>query len=401
MILEGKAGVGKTFLLDKVLEDLPNCTPLITAPTNEAVRQIEKVTGDTYTLKTVYSALGFRFDTSGSVEKLKWEGVPTDMDDYSLLVIDECSMVGEVLWEAIENARIRVLFIGHRAQLPEVKKNLSVFDKCESLVFTKGFRDYILTQPVRHTGKLYEFCNHLEELIYSKRRIIKSDYNMSLAEVDDYFENSAGDDFRTEHTKMVCFTNKAVDRMNNVIRELIFKRSDLPDFVVSDKLILTKPALFVGRIDFANETKLRKVQNKAMKISTNSTMEVLEVNYCDVLTVPCVRLTGVVKDERVELFVPTDLDALAELKHSLEVKAFSMKSRPATVKAFRFLHYVMRLFSSVKHSYALTAYRSQGMTIPRVIVRWDDMKRCNNVYLKHKLLYVAASRAGKELGIVR
>ena len=60
----------------------------------------------------------------------------------------------------------------------------------------------------------------------------------------------------------------------------------------------------------------------------------------------------------------------------------------------------MSMFANVKHSYAITTHRSQGMTIPRVYVSWKDIKKCDNVVLRHKLLYVAASRAKEHLSII-
>ena len=60
----------------------------------------------------------------------------------------------------------------------------------------------------------------------------------------------------------------------------------------------------------------------------------------------------------------------------------------------------MSCFAKVKHSYAITTHRSQGMTIDKVFVSWRDIKKCNNASLRHKLLYVAASRAKSELTII-
>ena len=400
-VLEGRAGVGKTFLVAEVLKSLISCVPLVTAPTNEAVRQLEKSLGDAYPLKTTYSALGFIFDTSGAVEKLKHTKIPADMDKYTLLVVDEGSMVGDLILDKIADAKIRVLFLGHQAQLPEVNTKLTLRDECKSPVFAKGYPTYTLTQPVRHTGKLYEFCNHLENLIYAKIRVIKSDYNMPMAELESYFDTNAGNDFSSEHTKMICWSNKVVDKMNRVIRELIFGTANLPLYLPTDKIILTKPSIYIGDIEDRSVTRLCELRSKGLKISTNSGMTIDEVIHCNVLGIECYKLKGRIGTKKLNLYLAKEVKHLSKFLHDLKIQAFGYKTVQAKQRAFRRLHYISSLFAKVKHSYALTAYRAQGMTIPRVIVRYDDISRCRNVYLKHKLLYVAASRAKNELGIVR
>lgn len=393
--------MGKSYLLNHTLERLPRCKPLLTAPTNEAVRQIEKFTGDKYELKTIYSALGFRFDTGSQREELKHTAIPQDLERFNLLVVDESSMVGQTLFDVVENTHCRVLFVGHSSQLPEVKKNLSVFDKCESLVFTKGFQTYTLTTPVRNTGELYDFCQHLEGLIGAKDRTVKRDYDMSKPELHQLLLEDKGGQFADESLKMVCWTNATVDVRNVEIRKTIFQGDNLPTFLPSDKVLLTKPTMYLGDLARLTQAAMKKLKKKGFKLTTNTAMEVKAVSKCKVLGVSCSRLSTVIQDISMEVFVPEELEELEVLKHSLLIKAYGMKSPVSKARAFQHMHFILSLFAEVKHSYALTAYRSQGMTIKNVIVGWDDMRRCPNKYLAHKLLYVGGSRAGEGLRVLR
>jgi superfamily II DNA or RNA helicase len=113
-ILEGAAGTGKTTIVQHLVKDLANCDPLFTAPTNEACKQLENTLPAGSLIKTTYSALGFHFNSSSEVKALgRHGGLPTVINDINLLIIDECSMVGKELLEAIEETGKKTLFIGH------------------------------------------------------------------------------------------------------------------------------------------------------------------------------------------------------------------------------------------------------------------------------------------------
>ena len=70
-ILEGCAGTGKTTIVKDLVSELRDCDPLFTAPTNEACRQLELVLPTSSLIRTIYSALGFHFDTGEEEAVLK------------------------------------------------------------------------------------------------------------------------------------------------------------------------------------------------------------------------------------------------------------------------------------------------------------------------------------------
>ena len=400
-ILTGRAGTGKTTITLELLRTLYKCKPLVTAMTNEAKKQLELVLANKYTLKTAHSALGYGFDTSSQHKQLKQLRVPIELEDYNLLVIDEASMLDNKLLKAIIRAKIRVLFIGHASQLPEVQTTLSVFDKCISVIFTKNFPTYNLTTPVRNTGDIYTFCNCLEDLIYAEKRILPNNYNFPRKNLIQYIEKQGIDEIGTGQCKVVGWTNELVDVTNKLIRKVIFKREELPEYVEKDKIILTRPNVYMGNIDKVSETKLLRSKNKQIKLTTNSKFTVRSVSSSLVLEVPCYTIITTQGDMEILLFIPKEKTNLDKVHRKYLYAAYGKKTTIAKDRAFRTLHFIMSLFAEVKHSYALTTYRAQGMTISKVIVRSDDINRCPNAYLKHKLLYVSASRASNELMIIR
>lgn len=402
-ILEGVAGTGKTFLVNDLVKDLKNCDPLFTAPTNEACKQLEVALPKDSNIRTTYAALGFNFDTALEEKELKQGNVNPVMDDINLLIVDECSMVGQELLDAIEETGKKVIFIGHRSQLPAVVKNLSVFDECVSPVFTRNYPIYTLTTPERNKGELFEFISGLETLIYKNPRMVKPTYSKSRDYLHEYIHSKEGKhELLHEEAKVICWSNREVDSLNLEIRKSIFGKSDLPDFVLRDRIVLTEPVSFVEPLGGLTKTKVGNFMgsSEAESFSANSKGIVRGVRQTSVLNIPCWELEVEMNGKRPLIYVPIVPSKLEMLRQTLKQECYGYTTKQARDKAWRRYHFLMSCFARVKHSYSITTHRSQGMTIPKVFVNWGDIRKCQNVYMKHKLLYVAASRARDELTII-
>jgi len=402
MVLEGEAGTGKTYLLNNVINSLPGCTPLFTAPTNEACRQMELTLPEDSLIKTTYSALGFNMSTNGELKELKQGRYCSVLDDVNLFIVDEASMCGEVLHEAIKNTNLKILFIGHRFQLPEVNVNLKPDDLCKSIVFEQDYPTYTLTTNERASGELYNFVSKLPLIIYNQPRLFSSKYARSEVSLLEYiFSKEGRESFLNEESKLICYSNKEVDNYNKVIRESLFGKL-APDIVPKDKLILIQPTTFVGMLNGVKKAALLRKETKESKIvfSTNSKAVVKKVKFAVVLGVDCHELEVDIKGDRIPLYIPINEKQFEELKHGLRVECYSMGTTKAKENAWKNYHYLISLFSHCKYSYSLTTHRAQGMTIDNVFVNWKDIKRCGNIYLRYKLLYVAASRVKNNLNII-
>lgn len=403
-ILEGCAGTGKTTIVKELVQDLKNCDPLFTAPTNEACRQLESVLPKGSLIRTTYSALNFRFKTDKEQKELIQQGEHPVINQINLLIIDECSMVGEELLQAILDAGKKTLFIGHRSQLPEVVTDLKIADDCESVIFKQEWPIYTLTTPERNKGELFEFINSLEHIIYHKPKIVRQKYNMQLDNLLDYIDSKEGrHDFQYEQSKLICWTNAEVDRFNSFIRKCIYHTEFPEPFLPKDKIIMLEPCMFVEPLVAPSKARIAKFAGSAAVVnySANTKAIVRKVDQVTVLNVPCWELEVECEDKsRPLLYVPIDENRLKNLSMRLKRECYEKTTFQAKAKAFREYHFIMSIFAKVKHSYAITTHRSQGMTIPKVFVSWSDIKKCHNVTLRHKLLYVAASRAKESLAII-
>lgn len=404
-ILEGSAGTGKTFLVNYLVKELGGCDPLFTCTTNEACRQLELTLPAGSLIKTTYSALGFHFNSNAETKVLgKHGGVPPILNDINLLIVDEASMVGSKLLEAIEETGKKTLFIGHRSQLPEVVKNLSSFDDCESIVFKQEYPIYTLTTPERNKGELFQFLLALEKLIYEQPRVVKPTYNKTLDYLIDYIDSKEGKkELLNEESKVICWSNAEVDKFNSYIRKSVFNSKELPAFVLRDRIIFTEPVQFVEPLTGLSKSKIANFtgSDKVVTFSANTKAVVRKVSQTTVLHIPCWELeVDCGNGLRPLIYVAIDQKQLAMLDSGLRQECYAFSGKQAREKAFRRYHFIMGLFAKVKHSYAITTHRSQGMTIPNVFVSWSDIRKCQNVYMKHKLLYVAASRARDSLTII-
>ena len=110
-ILDGAGGVGKSYLVDRVLQELPNCRPILLAPTNEALKQLrDKVTNaGEYTFKTVHAALGIAPTTHQKDVKFEQVTLPSFWDDFNLAIIDEVSMLDDWIIEILTSIGIKIL----------------------------------------------------------------------------------------------------------------------------------------------------------------------------------------------------------------------------------------------------------------------------------------------------
>lgn len=127
--LKGRAGTGKTYITKYFLDKIVNNPVCVSAPTHKAVRTIERSTGRKG--KTLQSLHGLRPNTNledFDLHNVKFDqlGTPT-MNNYKIVVIDECSMINESLHalniKRAQDLGVKILYIGDWCQLPPVNKH--------------------------------------------------------------------------------------------------------------------------------------------------------------------------------------------------------------------------------------------------------------------------------------
>lgn len=402
MILDGAGGTGKSFLVDSILSTI-ECTPLILAPTNEALKQLkDKVKGE-FEFRTVHNALGIVPDKTEKDLKFEQIKLPSLWENFNLCIIDEVSMLDEWLLDILLNIGIKILFVGHSSQLPPVVVRRLMTDKCISPVFTKGFRVATLKQPMRNTGILWDFNNHLESMIYTNDRIVPSTFDITKAELTKLMSESR-EDFLADNTKVVLWTNDGVDVYNKKIRYLIHgEEAKHSSYLPEDRIILTSPASIVFGLDSMREKDLKTLSEKKADISTlytntKATVKLVEstvVKINNLLEIPCYRLQAFFEEYNTIIPIytcknPKDLERIALY---YEHEAWGYKGIEARNKAFERRRFILSCFAELKHFFASTSHRLQGSSVPNVIVIDSDINKNPNLVEQKKTRYVACSRA--------
>jgi len=411
MVLDGAGGTGKSYLVDSVLSTL-NCTPLLLAPTNEALKQLKDKVKGKYDFKTVHSALGII--PSKTEKDLKFEQVklPNFWEEYNLCIIDEVSMLDDFLLDILLDIGIKILFVGHSSQLPPVTQRRLSTDKCISPVFTKNFRTITLKQPMRNTGELWEFNNYLDSIIYSAITFVPDTFDITKADLMTLL-NTSVDDFLTDKTKIALWTNDGVNVYNQKVRKIIHgEKARSEKFLPKDRIILTTPLNLIHNLEAKKQYDLFKSFDSKVEVDTlftnskgtvvGSTRVVVKIN--STLVIPCFKLSVRFDDSPenvLDIYTCEDEKDRNSIAIYYEHQAWTIKNSVERGRAFQRRRFMLGCFGDIKHFYACTSHRLQGSSVPNIIVIDSDIRKNSNIIEQKKTRYVACSRAINNLYFFR
>ena len=130
-LLCGSAGTGKSTCIKKILDEY-KWGVVVSAPTHKALGVIENFTGCKG--KTLHSLLGLKpdiqLDAFDPNQPVFSPIVPSKINEYNLIIIDECSMINNELFNLIKKKvnghKTKILFVGDDFQIPPIKEQISV-----------------------------------------------------------------------------------------------------------------------------------------------------------------------------------------------------------------------------------------------------------------------------------
>ncbi|NYT81431.1 AAA family ATPase [Alcaligenaceae bacterium] len=152
--LEGYAGTGKTFLIGRLLNELIDnghftSTQLaIAAPTNKAVAVLASKTREDVPASSIHSLLGLKLKELEDGGQTCVKDGDSSLHNYSVVVVDECSMVSIEIFKNIIYSRrtTKIIFVGDPAQLPPVGEAQI------SPTFTAVDKRFMLSEVVRQAA---------------------------------------------------------------------------------------------------------------------------------------------------------------------------------------------------------------------------------------------------------
>lgn len=387
-VLEGPAGTGKTFSM-KALVQRYKRRVVFTAPTNKAVRVLrETLRNDEYKpeAKTIYSLLGLQMMANGEIKELAKPEDDVDLSDFSLVVVDEASMVNEALMGYIEDAsqkhkRIRWIFMGDPYQLPPVGEDRSLVWAIPKIAR--------LTKVMRQDNQILAMSIHLREMVekpFGKLRLDSDNdgeegiWSCPGGQLDLAILNHK-DSFTKGESKAIAWRNVEVDRLNQLVRKELFAEPVKYPWQPGDRITLLEPAKslegeIIGTTDEEGAVERADLAAHPSHADLECWRVVMRTDFNAAIT----------------LWVPTQVTAA-----KIEIRAGRMAAEARATRNWKDFWAFKDSFHKVRHAYATTAHRAQGSTYLRAFVSWRDILKNGNRGEAMRCLYVAASRPKKEL----
>ena len=256
----------------------------------------------------------FNQDEKNTFDKDYYEKIFSNLFDSELLIIDESSMMKEIEFRYViyicKILKLKVIFLGDKYQLPpvedeeqltldeenEYKINYSPAVKLKSsytLYTIKRTSNPVLQEIYKTFRDLVERAGQgkvkLENIQFTKNINPTDKYlikiNSDIKNVIDYIKTS---DLKLENTRILCFSNKEVNRMNETMRYYLY--GDIQKkYVVGETLLvinyMTAPRLSTQQLilienslENTNKYYFNYIYNKITEGSSYISKETLQKN---------------------------------------------------------------------------------------------------------------------------
>lgn len=397
--LLGEGGTGKTTCIMHFVDKMSRkgIPVLLTAPTNKAVKQLEK-SASQYGLKRVVAmttakALGLTL-LPDSEHKHVRQTTEVKIPENSIMVMDEGSMVSKYsiksyLVPAVTRMNSFLVVMGDPMQLPPVNelqsKALSMFPSTE---LTK-------VERFQYDSGISHLTRHLRASIEEGSRFSfdSADYAGQLevikpAKFTQFVTDRFTLDTDVNNNRVLAWTNKKVNRTNALIRKNIYGK-DANRFEIGETVVTGAP-IFGGdentlQLSTDEECIVKNVKDSFVVDFYGNRYHTYLLTLEPIHASPDTVWANVIKNE-----------SKARLKQTLDEIVSDIKSSGDRRKWFLF-HKIKDMFADIRYTYCITVHRSQGSTYENVYVDVPNILKNRKQQERNRLLYVAFSRASQNL----
>ncbi len=424
-LLGGYAGTGKTFLIVRLIKYLlgdkgGNFKIGMSAPTNKAVRVLRlfmSMMDARVSFATIHSMLGLREQISPKGEQVfkRDYRAQVTITGYSLLIIDECSMLSDELFEYLQEYRgdLKIIFMGDPAQIPPVNKPDSLPMSME------GRRDHGIDYCMLKNIVRQKEGNPLIEVTMNIRKNLKDGNSIRIPKIkkvaEDGIEFISNYDTGTvtdlykrlflsreynedgDYAKVIAWTNRTVNYHNDKIRKLIYGEVN-QKVEMNEKLIAHTPIFDDEEaiiFQTSDEFEVEEIKIQSVSIQTKSLKYYeTKVGYDNYFTGQRQqKLVHILHEDSEEDFKGI-LDKM--MRGAKTCTPGSEMARKAWVAFYKF----KKVFADVKYAYAITCHKSQGSTYRNVIMIEGDINYNKRIVERNRIKYTAASRPSNNLYII-
>lgn len=398
-LLKGYAGTGKSTLCTLFLSQFETGRVRLCATTNKAVRILEEMSTALdlhFPCSTIHKLLKLVPEQRGEKWVLRQVSEP-DLSGIDLIVVDECSMIGEDLWRHLQDIPcrwpIKVLFMGDPAQLPPVGEEASPsFLIPHGSELTEVFRQgkghpiiaYSMAIRLAMGESLPEpllelpFPEHSSQIEIHEDRLL-----WQQAMLEAFQQPEARRD--VDEVRALSYTNRRVALWNDLITSKIYPDKEGP-FSKDQALMLTSPVTKGGwtqpwQVVMPTDEPVRLIASRAIQWRG---IDLWELDVCN-LEHTIVTVT----------YVPPQLQY--EVDKELERWR---EERIGKISPLEKIEKWKRHCVKVQAASAITIHRSQGSSFGTVFLDLPSIRKCREAQQSLQLLYVAVTRARKKLVIL-
>jgi hypothetical protein len=393
-LLEGFAGTGKSTLCSLLLGQHPGLRVAFCATTNKAAKVLASMVArddDKPLCCTIHRLLKLVPEELNGGFRCRQVAEP-DLSALDLVVVDECSMINQELWNFIQDipciSKAKVLLLGDPAQLPPV-------GELDSPCFSLPWKSRL--QQVFRQGQDHPILAHSAKL-----RLAMDDENLPIplpveSEQVQLFTDQGkwceawearcrhhNSQWQVDRVRLLTWTNRRVERWNRWLKPRLYPEVETP-FHPDQALVLTSPLLEGG---WSSPRRVKMPCDEAVRIRR---MEPLSWRGLKLW----------------RLAVENDEGSVGELTY---VSPEQEEDVQAQLQAWRMERAGGLVGSSiqdwesakvgVQSAHAITVHRSQGSSFDEVFL--DLPSLLSNPRRKEclQLLYVAVTRARQRLWVL-
>jgi ATP-dependent exoDNAse (exonuclease V) alpha subunit len=408
LLVLGAGGVGKSHVLCSAMSQLARSgveNMVLCAPTHLArlniTSKLDKDVRNTIETVTVASLL-LKFGIQREDGTVQFTAGKMDkIDKYSIIALDETSMISLEDYMLFMQSKAKVIFLGDWAQLPPVMAK-SAQGKANAHSGTGNLEVITLTQQMRQQGVIHAAAERNRTAVWFPERSETGAGGESITVHDtdrvmvESMVNSILNDPRgyncVPHYRYIAYKNDQVRKVGKEIRDRVldsyfgFDTRAIP-FIFSEVLMLRENKKAIGyNGELVTVTNVKKDTGKYRQYPWDTYELVLRGS----LGVGGIRTLPPCQYPQFEAYVNALQSKLR--RHQIAGEAASASNTLAEIKRLR------AQWTMVQFPYSITTHRSQGSTIENVYLDTLSFSRAPN---RRAMLYVGISRASKTLHTVR
>jgi hypothetical protein len=328
---------------------------------------------------TIHQALGLTvrqdFRTGQQyLERNKDRGVDLN---YSLLIVDEASMVNRELLRYIQKATsgvptCKVLYVGDKYQLPPVKESTCpIFEGAGERYFLTDIQRQAKDSPI--IGYSHKYREMMDDpdlpwpAIPNDRQALF--HYTNPREWEDVIRSEFKADHNPDDLRVLGWSNARVIQYNKFIRTQL---GHTGHFVVGETMLSNNPILF----------------NERVVIPTDGLVNIQEVVEDEINGIKghMVRVANFGTHNTYRIFQPMNWKAARQLQAKL-----------AKQKDWANFFKIKNEWADFRPAHAQTVHKSQGSTYRKVFIDVEDVAKNNKWYEVARLMYVGITRASHEV----